>query len=98
MWRTGLEKTDFSFSNTFGTRIPLVLEYLCPNTFGFEYLWVVYPTCTPGIGTGEAVYLHGVWVSSYRSPVTAPVVTHISITSRVFDIYTVTTEPLAHLG
>ena len=42
MWRTGLAKTDFSFSNTFGTRIPLVLEYLCPNTFGFEYLWVVY--------------------------------------------------------
>ena len=28
-------------SNTFGTRIPLVLEYLCPDTFGFEYLWVV---------------------------------------------------------
>ena len=42
MWRTDLAKIDFSFSNTFGTRIPLVLGYLCPNTFGFEYLWAVY--------------------------------------------------------
>ena len=41
---TDLAKINFSsFSNTFGTRIPLVLEYLCPNTFGFEYIWVVYP-------------------------------------------------------
>ena len=40
-WRTGLAKPNFSFSNTFGTRIPLVWEYLCPNTFDFEYLWVV---------------------------------------------------------
>ena len=44
MRRTGLAKTHFPFSNTFaiGTCIPLVLEYRCPNTFDFEYMWVVY--------------------------------------------------------
>ena len=36
------------------------------------------------IGIGEAVYLHGVWVS--RSPVTAPVVAHTPIISMVLDI------------
>ena len=48
MWRTDLAKIDFSFSNTFGTRIPLVMEYLCPNTFGFEYLWAVYRSNSRG--------------------------------------------------
>jgi hypothetical protein len=40
--------------------------------------------CTPGIGTGEAGYLHGVWAS--RSPVMALVVAHTLIFSRVLDI------------
>ena len=40
--------------------------------------------CTPGIGTGEAGQLHGVWVS--RLPVTAPVVAHTPIISRTLDI------------
>ena len=40
--------------------------------------------CTPGIGTGEAGYLHGVWAS--RSPVTALVVVYTPIISRVLDI------------
>jgi hypothetical protein len=46
----------------------------------------IYTTsiCTPGIGTGEAGYLHGVWAS--RSPVTALVVAHTPIISRVLDI------------
>ena len=37
--------------------------------------------CKPGIGTGEAGYLHGVWAS--RSPVTALVVAHTPIVSWV---------------
>ena len=40
--------------------------------------------CTPGIGAGEAGYLHGVWES--RSPVTALVVVHMPASNRVLDI------------
>ena len=40
--------------------------------------------CTPGIGTGKAGYLHGVWVS--RLPVTALVAAHTPIISRLLDI------------
>ena len=40
--------------------------------------------CTPGIGTGEAGYIHGVWVS--RLPVTALVAENTPIISRLLDI------------
>ena len=40
--------------------------------------------CTPGIGTEEAGYLHGVWAS--RSPVTTLVVAHTPIVGKVLDI------------
>ena len=58
---------------------------LCASHPGtHEYHNYTTSICTPGIGTGEVVYLHGVWVSG--SPVTATMVAHTSITSRVLDI------------
>ena len=39
--------------------------------------------CIPGIGTGKAGYLHGVWVS--RLPVTALVAAHTPTISRTLD-------------
>jgi hypothetical protein len=58
---------------------------MCPSHPGtHEYHNYTTSICTPGIGTEEAGYLHGVWAS--RSPVTALVVAHTPIVGKVLDI------------
>ena len=58
---------------------------MCPShEFGHPRVSYTTSICTPGIGTGEAGQLHGVWVS--RLPVTALVAVHTPMISRTLDI------------